>query len=103
MYGKDILRISRRKVLAGTGAALAAGPLSAALHVPEGWAQAKTLRIAAGEADGATEPWTRSQHGRSMPRISLVFERLVVLDDTLAALHPATSWRPTTRASGPSS
>ena len=56
MYGKDILRISRRKVLAGTGAALAAGPLSAALHVPKSWAQAKTLRIAAGEADGARMP-----------------------------------------------
>ena len=95
MYGKDILRISRRKVLAGTGAALAAGPLSAALHVPKSWAQAKTLRIAAGEADGATgtmDP-ALSTADPDAARISLVFERLVVLDDTFsAASQLATSW-----------
>ncbi|MBL8585019.1 MAG: twin-arginine translocation signal domain-containing protein, partial [Rhizobiaceae bacterium] len=95
MYGKDILRISRRKLLAASGAALAAGPLSTALYVPKSWAQAKTLRIAAGEADGAsgTMDPAQSTADPDAARISLVFERLVVLDDTFsAAPQLAKSW-----------
>lgn len=95
MDGKDILRISRRKVLATTGAAILAGPLAAALHVREARAQAKTLRIAAGEADGATgtlDP-AQSTADPDAARISLVFERLVVLDEAFsAAPQLATSW-----------
>ncbi len=95
MYGKDIFRISRRRLLASTGAAIAAGPLSATLGVTRGWAQAKTLRIAAGEADGAkgTLDPAQSTADPDAARISLVFERLVVLDDTFsAAPQLAKSW-----------
>ena len=95
MYGNDRLLLSRRKVLASTGAVLAAGPLAAALHVPKSWAQAKTLRIAAGEADGATGTMAPAQSTADpdAARISLVFERLVVLDDSFAAAPQlATSW-----------
>lgn len=95
MFRKDSLRISRRKVLSTTGAAFLAGPLSAMLPMPKSWAQAKTLRIAAGEADGATgtlDP-AKSTQDPDAARISLVFERLVVLDDTFsAAPQLATSW-----------
>ena len=95
MYGKDILRLSRRRLLATAGAALAAGPLAATLHVPKSWAQPKTLRIAAGEADGATGTMDPAQSTADpdAARISLVFERLVVLDDSFAAAPQlATSW-----------
>lgn len=92
---RDILRLSRRRLLATAGAAVIAAPLSAVLHVPKSFAQAKTLRIAAGEADGATgtlDP-AQSTADPDAARINLVFERLTVLDDTFsAAPQLATSW-----------
>ncbi|BCP52174.1 ABC transporter substrate-binding protein [Kaistia sp. 32K] len=76
-------------------AALAAAPLSAVIPVPKAWAQTKTLRIAAGEADNATgtlDP-AKSTNDPDAARTSLVFERLVVLDDTFAAVPQlAKSW-----------
>lgn len=92
---KNIFEISRRRLLVTSGAALAAGSLSATLRVPKAWALAKTLRIAAGEADGAkgTLDPAQSTTDPDAARISLVFERLVVLDETFsAAPQLATSW-----------
>lgn len=95
MYRKDVLRISRRSLMTGAMAALAAAPLTAVIPVPKAWAQTKTLRIAAGEADGATgtlDP-AKSTNDPDAARTSLVFERLVVLDDTFsAAPQLAKSW-----------
>lgn len=92
---KELLRLSRRKFLASTGVALAAGTLSTTAFVGKSAAQAKTLRIAAGEADGATgtmDP-ALSTADPDAARISLVFERLVTLDESFAAAPQlATSW-----------
>lgn len=95
MHVKDIFRISRRRLLASAGAAIAAAPLTAAFPVPKVWAQTKTLKIAAGEADGAkgTLDPAQSTADPDAARINLVFERLVVLDDTFApAPQLAKSW-----------
>lgn len=94
MY-RNVLRISRRRLLATAGAAIAALPLSTGLSVTRSWAQTRTLRIAAGEADGATgtlDP-AHSVADPDAARINLVFERLVVLDETFSPVPQlATSW-----------
>lgn len=92
---KEFLRLSRRKFLASSAMTVAAGTLSTTAFVPKSWAQTKTLRIAAGEADGATgtmDP-ALSTADPDAARISLVYERLVTLDESFAAAPQlATSW-----------
>lgn len=86
----------RRFLLASGGLALAGG-----IKVPRAFAQAKTLRIAAGEADGSsgTMDPAMSTADPDAARISLVYERLVVLDDTFAPQPQlATEWSPNDRA-----
>ena len=73
---------SRRRFLATTAGVALAG--SSSLPGAARAAGAKTLRIAAGEADGpkGTMDPALSTADPDAARISLAFERLVILDDT---------------------
>ena len=86
----EVPRISRRTFVAASATAMVAGavPFPAA-------ASPRTLRIAAGEADGpkGTLDPAFSTDDPDAARISLVYERLVIRDDTFAAQPQlAESW-----------
>jgi peptide/nickel transport system substrate-binding protein len=86
-------RITRRTFLATTAGAALAG--SSAFGGPARAAAPKTLRIAAGEADGpkGTMDPALSTADPDAARISLAYERLVMLDDTFTAKPQlAKSW-----------
>jgi peptide/nickel transport system substrate-binding protein len=90
----DVSRLTRRQFLAASGAAAVAAPLVGGRRA---YAAAKTLRIAAGEADGpkGTMDPALSTADPDSARISLVFERLVVLDESFAPKPQlALSWEP---------
>src|SRR5262245_24599071 len=76
-------RVSRRRFLATTAVVAVAGSGS---FTAAARAAGKTLRIAAGEADGpkGTMDPALSTADPDAARISLAFERLVILDDTFA-------------------
>jgi peptide/nickel transport system substrate-binding protein len=78
--------VSRRRFLAASGLALTAVQAPAALFAPRAFAAAKTLRLAAGEADGpsGTMDPAMSTADPDSARISLAYERLVILDDTFS-------------------
>ncbi|WP_137391620.1 ABC transporter substrate-binding protein [Rhodoligotrophos defluvii] len=79
-------KVSRRKFLGTTALAVAASQIGSLPFAPQARAQSKTLRIAAGEADGpsGTLDPALSVSDPDAARIALVLERLVVLDDTFA-------------------
>jgi peptide/nickel transport system substrate-binding protein len=93
--------LSRRHFLATTAGAALAGSGSFAGAAPA--ASAKTLRIAAGEADGpkGTMDPALSTADPDAARISLAFERLVILDDTFTPKPQlAETWQSNAAADG---